>query len=254
MRRLAQCLVALFGLAFVTDTRLSRGDREVAGPPEPELWENAEPPGRASPSPAVVRSDRGLKVTYPSPSTNCATLISTEPDSPYALTSVDRGVHFDIDADGNREQVAWTAPGTDVAFLALDRDGDGRITNGGELIGDHTVAGAASGPTALMQLAMRAGTASTLDGRNPLFAQLFLWRDANHNGRSEPVELRPAEAELSAIGLGYLRHSRMDSHGNQSRFRGFVFVRTASQPQVPLVPEDERARFRHMYDVCLVTQ
>lgn len=254
MRRLAQCLVAVLTIAFVAETRLSRGDRRPSEPPGPELWENAEPPGRSSPSPVVTRSERGLRVTYPSPSTNCATVISTDPTSLFAFSAVDRGVQFDIDDDGDLDQVAWTEPGSDVAFLALDRDGNGRITTGGELVGDHTVPGVVSGPTALIQLAAHAGHWATLDGRNPLFARLLLWRDANHNGTSEPAELRPVEDELSSIGLGYLRHSRMDGHGNQSRFRGFAFVRTAPGSNIAVAPEDERARFRHMYDVCLLTQ
>ncbi len=56
------------------------------------------------------------------------------------------------------------------------------------------------------------------------------------------------------IGLGYQRHRRMDSHGNQSRFRGFVHVRTAAGKNMPMTAEDDHARVRHMYEVCLVAQ
>jgi hypothetical protein len=51
------------------------------------------------------------------------------------LTNVAGGVAFDINGDGVREQVAWTVAGAQVGFLALDRDGDGRIDSVGELFG-----------------------------------------------------------------------------------------------------------------------
>jgi hypothetical protein len=81
-----------------------------------------------------------------------------------------------------------------------------------------------------------------------------LWRDVNHDGKSDAGELRPAEDELAAIGLGYGRHRRMDGHGNQSRLRGFVHVRTAPGKNTAIAPEDDRARRRYMYEVCLVAQ
>jgi hypothetical protein len=190
-------------------------------------------------------------VTYPNPATNCATLISTDPNSQYTLTAVEDGVKFDIDADGDLERVAWTEPNTDVAFLALDRDGDGRITSGRELISDRTLPGATSGPTALFQL-KAIGTGGLLDSDDPLFAMLLLWRDTNHNGKSEASELRAAEDELSAIGLGYHVQSRMDGHGNQSRFRGFVHIRTAPGKNSVMPSQDDQARLRNMYDVCLI--
>jgi hypothetical protein len=192
-------------------------------------------------------------VTYPGPSVNCAIVVSTDPDSLYTLTAVEDGVLFDIDADGDPDRVAWTAPATDVAFLALDRDGDGRITSGRELVGDHTLSGATSGLVALPRL-MPPGPWGSLDGDAPLFSKIRLWRDVNHNGTSEAGELRPAAAELAAIGLGYERHRRMDSHGNQARFRGFVHVRTAPGTNTRLSADDDRARRRYLYEVCLVTQ
>jgi hypothetical protein len=252
-RRLVACLAVVVAILSVAETRLSRGEPRLSEPRPRDLWANAQPPGRPSAEPVVLRSDRGFTVTYPSPNTNCVALISTDPDSAYALTSVDDGVLFDIDADGDLDRVAWTAA-ADVAFLAVDRDGDGGVTGGRELIGDHTVPGVTIGPNALARLAMHAGTWGSVTNENPLFATLWLWRDANHNGRSERAELRPVEDELSTIGLGYERHRQVDSHGNQSRFRGFVHVRTAAGTNRPTTAEDDRARRRFMYEVCLVTR
>ncbi len=244
MRRLVGCLTIVMAILGVAQIRLSRGEDVRTEPPPPALWEYAQPPGRPAEPPVVTRSDHGLQVTYPSPATNCVTLFSADPNSPYTLTSVESGVLFDIDADGDLDRVAWTAPATDVSFLALDRDGDGRITSGGELIGDHTVPGITNGPNALRQLAMYPGTWGSVNSEDPLFATLQLWRDANHNGSSERDELLRVDRDLSAIGLSYERHRRVDSHGNQSRYRGFVHVRTGEGKNIPTTAEDDRARRR----------
>jgi hypothetical protein len=58
---------------------------------------------------------------------------------------------------------------------------------------------------------MKRGSVSSDD---PRFARLLLWTDRNHNGVSEPSELRPASELLSDIGLAYEEHKRRDGHGN----------------------------------------
>src|SRR5437763_2482774 len=58
----------------------------------------------------------------------------------YSLTFVDDGVTFDLNGAGQSQRVAWTAPGSDDAFLALDENHNGRIDDGHELVGG------ASGP------------------------------------------------------------------------------------------------------------
>ena len=51
-----------------------------------------------------------------------------------SLRRPDEGVFFGLDGDGTVEQVAWPRGGQ-VAFIALDRDGSGRIETGSESIG-----------------------------------------------------------------------------------------------------------------------
>jgi hypothetical protein len=152
----------------------------------------------------------------------------------YRLTSVDDGVRFDLDADGTPELVAWTRAGSDDAFLAMDRNGNGRIDSGAELFGNHTPARAdsadlmtANGFEALAFLESPSYGRSVADGQidasDAAFARLLLWRDLNHNGISEPVELQTAAASgVVAIGTDYKNKKRVDQFGNEFRQKGQI--------------------------------
>ncbi len=169
------------------------------------------------------------------------------------LTSAQDGVRFDIDGNGVREQVAWTPANLEIAFLAIDRDGNGAITSGVELFGNHTLPGVPNGFEALGDMVLgtnggiRRGSVSSDD---PLFAQLLLWVDRNHDGISDSSELRPAGDLLSDIGLGYQDHRRQDEHGNLYRFKGWVHVRTAPGRN-RADPDEDVARRRQIFDVIL---
>jgi hypothetical protein len=184
-------------------------------------------------------------------------VIATGQGAQYRFTSVDNGVRFDIDGDGITEQIAWTEPDSDVAFLVLDRDGDGFITSGRELFGNHTVPGVADGFTALARTNMETNRnipRASVSSDDPLFARLLLWRDRNHNGVSEPSELQPASAVLSDIGLGFELHHRKDGFGNEFRYRGWVHIRTApGRNRAEEIPEQQQ-RKRFVYDVFFTIQ
>jgi hypothetical protein len=164
---------------------------------------------------------------------NSPLIVDTARDG-YQLTSVDNGVRFDLNADGVLEQVAWTMRDSDDAFLALDRNGNGRIDDGSELFGNYTPARpdmpgvtTPNGFEALKFLESAAYGTSERDGlitaRDAAFSRLLLWRDLNHNGLSEPDELQlVAESGLEAISTDYKSSRRLDKHGNEFRQRSRV--------------------------------
>lgn len=157
----------------------------------------------------------------------------------YALTSVADGVRFDLDADGVPEMVAWTEPDSDDEFLAMDRNGNGRIDDGTELFGNHTpvtvggeTATTANGFEALKFLrSPSSGAGQILGAADPEFARLLLWRDRNHNGISEPDELRRLiDAGGQGIGLEYKEKKRVDRYGNEFREQGTIYWQDGHGP------------------------
>jgi hypothetical protein len=162
----------------------------------------------------------------------------------YKLTSVADGVRFDLDADGIPEQVAWSRADSDDAWLALDRNGNGVIDDGGELFGNATPAyagqtalRASNGFDALGFLEAPDYGVSVADGqltaRDGMYGRLLLWTDRNHNGLSEPDELRSAEASgVAAIGTAYQVKKKRDKFGNEFRQKGALTWADGSEEPV----------------------
>lgn len=147
----------------------------------------------------------------------------------FALTDAGGGVNFDLDGNGVAERIAWTAPGADEAFLALDHDGDGLISVGTELFGNFTRQPPSDQPNGFLALAefdKPAGGGNSdgvIDARDAVFASLRLWQDANHDGVSQPAELHALPAlDIVRLHLAYKESKREDAHGNQFRYRAKV--------------------------------
>lgn len=178
-------------------------------------------------------------------------VIPTGKGNRYELTDAENGVMFDGNGDGVKERVGWTAAGAPLAFLALDRNENGTIDSGAELLGNATIEGAANGFIALTKLVGRKQAAVTK--ADPLFAKLLLWTDSNHDGVSQPNELAPFSSLYSEISLGYTGFSRRDGHGNLFKYRGSVVEKYDEEPK-HLSLDKRMGKTRYIYDVIFVGQ
>lgn len=144
-----------------------------------------------------------------------------------ALTSLDDGVRFDVNADGIAERVAWTRAGGDDAWLVLDRNGNGRIDDGTELFGNYTPpqprTTSPNGYIALGELessAQRGNGDHVVDAADAIWHDLRLWRDANHDGVSQASELSTLAANgVESLEVTPRKSGRRDRYGNFFRYR-----------------------------------
>jgi hypothetical protein len=160
---------------------------------------------------------------------------------PWQLTGLDDPVQFDIRAEGHKLTMGWTASGADIAFLALDRNGNGMVDDGSELFGNATplpnVKRAPDGFVALAQYDENHD--AVIDKSDRIWNSLLLWIDRNHDGISQSNELTPISASaITAIRLANHWTGRHDSSGNQFRYEALVRIGN---------------RFEAFYDVYFAT-
>lgn len=129
------------------------------------------------------------------------------------LCELSNGVNFDLDNNGYAEKTAWI--GTIDGFLALDRNENGIIDNGGELFGDQVDIGdrmlSSSGFEALSILDENED--GVIDEKDDYYKMLLVWVDSNHNGYSEPNELNLLDYYgIKEIQLDHINGSVIDEN------------------------------------------
>jgi len=149
------------------------------------------------------------------------------------LTNVQNGVDFNLDSEGHgKQRISWTAANSAEAFLYVDRNTNKKVDNGLELFGNSTDQVPTPGvePNGLLSLARQdrpelgGNSDGIIDSRDAIFTRLRLWQDFNHNGISEPNELRTLkEAGIESISLDYKELGRTDQWGNLIRYHSDVY-------------------------------
>jgi hypothetical protein len=152
------------------------------------------------------------------------------------FTSLRDGVKFDLNGDGKPLYLSWTDPNYHNAWLALDRNHNGKIDSAQELFGYLTepqIPSRDSKRNGWLALAVydepsNGGNGDgVIDAKDAIYSELLLWIDSNHDGISQPSELHHlAEMNVTSIPLTYTHRSYKDDDGNNFRFGNFVFMDT----------------------------
>jgi hypothetical protein len=134
---------------------------------------------------------------------------------------------FDIFATGRPVLVSWPLSSS-AYWLALDRNSNGQIDNGGELFGNATLL--RSGRKAPHGYIALAEFDDNQDGRidenDEVFSRLVLWRSPLPQGGSDPADeiRRLSTAGVTAISLRVQEIGRKDRWGNLFKYRAKVEV------------------------------
>lgn len=196
------------------------------------LWASA-----CSSGPSVASLDQALCNCDAEIPPCCCTspiLIDVSGDG-FRLTSWADGVEFAPGPGFHPSARAWTAAGSDDAWLVLDRDGDGVISDGSEMFGNATLQLQPEPPAGTLRNGFLAlapyddDTNGAIDEHDAVFADLRLWQDVDHDGVSQPWELRTLpELGVAGISLAYTEARETDQHGNSFRYKAAVYGTTGS--------------------------
>jgi hypothetical protein len=189
-----------------------------------------------------VCSDGSTPCKFPAPGFDCVCIsgvwincevspivIDTKGEG-FQLTDADHGVRFRFVPLTPSVKVSWTDSKFSNGWLALDRNGNGRIDDGTELFGNATPQPRGDDPNGYAALAVfddpsNGGNGDGLiDARDAIYEHLRVWIDKNHNGISEPGELyRLPDVGVFRISLAYTRSDFVDKFGNQFRYRSKIW-------------------------------
>ena len=122
---------------------------------------------------------------------------------------------FDHERLGIRTATGWIH--SNDGILVYDRNGDGKINDGGEIFGDNTLL--KNGKTAAHGFEAAADLDDNGDGKldaaDSAFDKLGVWRDLNHNGISEEGEIFALkDLRIKSLNLGYTQADKDLGNGN----------------------------------------
>ncbi len=137
-------------------------------------------------------------------------------------TIANTNVGFDIDGDGRADKTGWISSGD--AFLALDRNNDGKIDHGAEISFLNDKPGAKTDLEGLQ--AYDSNADGVFDADDARFGEFLVWQDANSDGVSQVDELRSlAGAGIASIALNGTPETPSDE-GGVAVLATSIFTRT----------------------------
>ena len=145
-------------------------------------------------------------------------------------TSAEDGVDFDLSSRGVKDRIGWTQAGSESAFLIRGFS----VTNGEQLWGNLNQQAPAirDGESDNGFRALRLYDTNgdlRITNADPIFTELALWFDRNHNGISEAGEVESlAQRGIVGISLDYLTVGKKDQYGNLYRQRAKVQLEDGS--------------------------
>lgn len=182
--------------------------------------------------------------------TGAPVVLDLDGDGVELRSSRTNGVRFDFDGDGRKERGGWVAP--DDGILALDRNGDGKISGIAEIsfLGDR--AGARSDLEGLG--AFDSNGDGILSSDDDAFLSFVVWRDRNSDGVSQKDELKSLSdlgvVSLSPVGAGLLNDGPVSLTDNSVLRTGVIEWangQTTNFADVALRYQDE-AKFQDLHD------
>ena len=135
------------------------------------------------------------------------------------------GAYFDHNGDGVSHKSSWISK--EDGILAYDRNGNGKIDDGGELFGNFTQIKDRDGNQRLAKDGYEAlkefdsNNDGVIDSKDDKFKDLKIWQDANSNGISDEGELKSLD-ELGIASLS-LNHNEVNEDlggGNTLSLKG----------------------------------
>jgi hypothetical protein len=158
------------------------------------------------------------------------------------LVDASAGAQYDTNDDGTRERLGWA--GKDDGLLAIDLDGDGKITGAKELsFAMHT---AEQGDTDLQGLAkvFDSNKDGVLDSNDKAFDKFRIWQDKDGDGISDKGEVKTlSEMGIKSIGVVSDGKAYMDAgntvHGTASYTKLDGTTRSVGDVDFKIAPTNE---------------